>query len=377
MSPAPTGLRRCAKLALVLCVLSAAAARPLIASSDGNADDGGNGGHGGKGANGAWFHGIAPAVLAQQSALRLRQTVHSPPPRPPAPPPSPPSPPPSPASPPPALPSPPPAKPPPAIGISYLGGQLLDSAKDAPAITVHVVWYGAWASSDAALTVLPNLVTGLSTSPYWGINSLYYDTVGGGYTYVQKAVALGSQAFVNSTSSAGYVGTSLTDTDIFNVVVGAISANALPLSASAVYVVLTSGEVSESGSSTSHFCTQCARCHRAWECALTPARSPDCGWHRSGTINGVLVPFAFVGQPTQVRIPAPKRIGKGRRMLHQNGAVLTASSVHQRVLLRHSSYPLIHYTKRGASQRGRRRRDGLHAGSRDGRKCVPRPAVFS
>lgn len=57
-------------------------------------------------------------------------------------------------------------------GINYHNGLILDTV-NVPTLTVHALWYGAWASGDGALKVLPALVTGMSNTPYWKINNLY------------------------------------------------------------------------------------------------------------------------------------------------------------------------------------------------------------
>jgi Phosphate-induced protein 1 conserved region len=62
---------------------------------------------------------------------------------------------------------------------------------------------------------------------------------------------------------------------VFNSVVNAINNGSLPIDNKGIYFVLTSADVSE----TTGFCTQ------------------YCGWHTYGTVNGVNVKFAFVGNP--------------------------------------------------------------------------------
>src|SRR3954451_18733599 len=55
-------------------------------------------------------------------------------------------------------------------GISYHGGPVMYSG-----VHVYLIWYGNWAG-DTADAILPNLVTGLSGSQYYNINTTYYDS---------------------------------------------------------------------------------------------------------------------------------------------------------------------------------------------------------
>lgn len=148
-------------------------------------------------------------------------------------------------------------------GISYHGGPVLTSGSN-----VYYIWYGNW-GTNSALAILPKLPVGLNASPYFNINTTYYN---GSNVHVKNAVSLIAQYAYPSTT----YGTSLTDANIQAIVAGAINGGHLAYDASGVYFVLTSSEIKE----TSGFCTK------------------YCGWHTHFALNGVNsqdVKYAFVG----------------------------------------------------------------------------------
>ena len=148
-------------------------------------------------------------------------------------------------------------------GISYHGGPVMLGTTNA-----YVIWYGNW-SGNTASSILTNLLSGMGGSPYFNINTTYYN---GSSTHVSNAVHYGG-----STSVAYPYGTSLTDANIQSIVSNAISSGALPSDTNGVYFVLTSGDVGE----TSGFLTQ------------------YCGWHTRGTINGADIKYSFVGDASK------------------------------------------------------------------------------
>jgi Phosphate-induced protein 1 conserved region len=148
-------------------------------------------------------------------------------------------------------------------GIFYHGGQLMLGTPN-----VYYIWYGNW-TNDTATTLLPAFAGGLSASPYFQINSTYYDAAN---VSVSGFATFASQATDNYSQ-----GTALTDAAVQMVVQNAISGGALPLDSNGVYFVLTSPDVNE----TSGFCTQ------------------YCAWHNHATINGANIKFGFVGNPAR------------------------------------------------------------------------------
>jgi hypothetical protein len=148
-------------------------------------------------------------------------------------------------------------------GISYHGGPLLNSTSGT---NVYYIWYGGW-SGNTATTILTSFAQSIGGSPYFNINTTYYDGSG---KHVTNAVN-----YKSSTTDAYSQGTSFGDSGVQAIVASAISSGRLPLDTNAVYFVLTSSDVNE----TSGFCTQ------------------YCGWHTHGTISGADIKYSFVGNP--------------------------------------------------------------------------------
>jgi hypothetical protein len=149
-----------------------------------------------------------------------------------------------------------------ANGISYHGGPVMSNG-----VNVYYIWYGNW-SGNSATSILTDLAGSIGGSPYFNINTTYYDSL-------NKAVQ-NSVAYAGSTSDTAYSqGKSLSDTQIKTVVSNAITSGALKSDPKGVYFVLTSSDVTAS----SGFCTQ------------------YCGWHTHATIGGADIKYAFVGNP--------------------------------------------------------------------------------
>jgi hypothetical protein len=129
---------------------------------------------------------------------------------------------------------------------------------------VYLIWYGNW-SGNTAQSILTNLVSNIGGSSYFNINTTYYDGSG---NHVLNAVSYGGFATDNYSQ-----GTSLTDSAVQLVVENAISIGKFPIDPDGVYFVLTSKDVAEK----SGFC------------------SNYCGWHTYGTISGLNIKYAFVG----------------------------------------------------------------------------------
>jgi len=146
-------------------------------------------------------------------------------------------------------------------GISYHGGPVVVGTNN-----IYYIWYGNW-SGNTAPTILTDLANHIGGSPYYNINTTYYN---GSNVHVSNSVA-----YKGSSSDAYSHGTSLSDSAIQAVVSDAITTNKLPKDTNGVYFVLTSADVTAS----SGFCTQ------------------YCGWHTHGTISGSDIKYAFVGNP--------------------------------------------------------------------------------
>jgi hypothetical protein len=152
-----------------------------------------------------------------------------------------------------------------ANGISYHGGPVMNNG-----VNIYYIWYGNW-SGNSATSILTDLASSIGGSPYFNINTTYSD---GQNRPVPNTKA--SVKYVSAASDAAYSqGKSLSDAQIKTVVSNAITSGALPSDSNGVYFVLTSSDVTAS----SGFCTQ------------------YCGWHTHGTIGGVDIKYAFIGNP--------------------------------------------------------------------------------
>jgi len=148
-------------------------------------------------------------------------------------------------------------------GIYYHGGPVMTSSAGA---NVYTIWYGNWNGNDAT-TILSDLLSHIGGSPYFNINTTYYDASA---RRVVNAVAPSGTA-----NDAYSQGSALSDSGVEAVVSRALTSGALPHDSNGVYFVLTSSDVNE----TSGFCTQ------------------YCGWHTHASIAGADIKFAFVGNP--------------------------------------------------------------------------------
>ena len=69
-------------------------------------------------------------------------------------------------------------------GISYHGGPLMLNGLNG-GVNVYVIWYGNW-SGNSAVTILTDLLQSEGGSPYYNINTTYFDRSG---THVSNAIA--------------------------------------------------------------------------------------------------------------------------------------------------------------------------------------------
>jgi hypothetical protein len=143
--------------------------------------------------------------------------------------------------------------------LTYHGGPVMVAPTN-----VYYIWYGSqW--DTASKNVLTNLAQHIGGSPYFNINTTYYN---GSNVHVQNSVTL-----AGSSINSGTLGTRLTDANIASIVSSAITSGALPNDANGVYMVLTDKTVT----ATSGFCTQ------------------YCGWHDHTTVSGKDIKYAFIG----------------------------------------------------------------------------------
>jgi len=150
----------------------------------------------------------------------------------------------------------------------HSGGSVMNNVAGT---NVYYIWYGNWAGNTAT-TILTDLAGSIGGSPYFNINTTYYDTLSGSKKYVTNAVH-----YLGSTTDNYSVGKALSDAQIQTVVSSAITSGRLPKDANGVYFVLTSKDVNES----SGFCTQ------------------YCGWHTHGTYSSTDIKYSFVGDASR------------------------------------------------------------------------------
>ncbi|HZR27638.1 MAG TPA: hypothetical protein VFA71_02570 [Terriglobales bacterium] len=144
-------------------------------------------------------------------------------------------------------------------GITYHGGAVMLNT-----IGIYYIWYGNW-KGNTAQAILTSFAQGIGGSPYFGINTTYFDASS---RHISNSVA-----FRGSTTDNYSQGKALSDSQVRAVVSAAISSGRLPKDVNAVYFVLTSADVT----ATSGFC------------------SVYCGWHTHGTIAGSDIKYSFVG----------------------------------------------------------------------------------
>ena len=144
-------------------------------------------------------------------------------------------------------------------GIAYYGGTVMT----APAgVNLYYIWYGDW-SKHPATAILTDLARTLGGSPFFNINTTYFDAGG---AHVVNAVN-----FLGSVNDAYSQGSTPTLSQVQTIVSHAISGG-LPADPNGVYMVLTSQDVVPAG-----FCNRL------------------CGLSRTFSLNGTNIKFAWVG----------------------------------------------------------------------------------
>ena len=142
--------------------------------------------------------------------------------------------------------------------IQYWGGSVLLGTAH-----VYIIWYGTFDSGTSG--IISAMVSSIGGSPYFNINSGYFDSSGNSVS--------NSLTLVRSVHNDYSRGKSLHSSDIGGIVADAI-AGGLNLEANGIYVVLTAGDVS-----------------------VTGFGSTFCGYHSVRTISNTSVHYAFIGNP--------------------------------------------------------------------------------
>jgi hypothetical protein len=143
--------------------------------------------------------------------------------------------------------------------VRYHGGPVLGGT-----VAIYFIWYGSWPETGAR-EILPDLLRGLTGSGYLRLQTRFRDPASG--------TAASELALRGSTTDRYSQGKAISDAGVANAVARAIVSGELPLDPDALYLVLSSADVSE----TSGFC------------------STYCGFHEHTRILGETVRFAFVG----------------------------------------------------------------------------------
>lgn len=147
-------------------------------------------------------------------------------------------------------------------GIIYHGGPVMINGAN-----VYFIWYGDWSSAidSAAQDILVDWASNIGGSPYFNINTAYYQASGAS---VPNLVTYGGSA-----TDFYSRGTSLSDANVRGIVADALARGDLPIDTDGVYFVLTAVDVAE----TSGFCSR------------------YCGWHTHSNIGGADIKYSFVG----------------------------------------------------------------------------------
>lgn len=146
----------------------------------------------------------------------------------------------------------------PSDGITNQGGFVLVEIP-----TLYLLFYGNWAStSSGSVAILDQWASSLNGSPQQNIASMYYQQLGiADRTYFGGNQMIYGGYYVNTSYTYGV---SLTDTNIYYIVVGALNQGIFPYNPLASYIVITDPTVTM----TSGFCTT------------------YCGWHTAAGYSG-------------------------------------------------------------------------------------------
>jgi len=148
--------------------------------------------------------------------------------------------------------------------IPYGGGPIM-----AGTVRLYYIFYGNWSAGDKS--ILTDLASTIGPSPYYHINTGYYDTGMGGSGGLHRVA--NSVAFGGSIPDNYSHGTTLTDPDVTSIISNAITSHQLPSDPNGVYLILGAADVSQAST-----------------CPLGNA----CGWHVTTTVSGVDIKYGFV-----------------------------------------------------------------------------------
>ena len=119
--------------------------------------------------------------------------------------------------------------------ITYHGGPIMLGTTH-----IYYIWYGNWATDPTGVSILQDLATSIGESPYYAINTGYYNSSG---MFVSKSVTFAGSTTDNySQGPTAVIGQIRAE----NIVTLAITSGRLPSDPNGVYFVLTSPDVVES-----------------------------------------------------------------------------------------------------------------------------------
>jgi hypothetical protein len=174
--------------------------------------------------------------------------------------------------------------------MAYHNGPIVTGVPD-----VFFIWYGTWdnnADNTAAQFILTDFLSNVGGSPYFQINAMYPNGIGG----APSGALFYSGAVIDRYSH----GLELTASDIAGIVETQITTGALPQDPSGIYVVLASADVS---SNSTGFCQASA---------LPP--------HGTGEAFGLQFRYAFIGNPNRCPlVAAPQFFSNGAQLPTPNG----------------------------------------------------------
>ena len=145
--------------------------------------------------------------------------------------------------------------------ITFHGGAVMTGHVD-----VFLIWYGNWPATSKRRAIITDFATHVP-SPYWNINKTFPNASGKTVGDITMALQTDDHYSVGKSN--------LSDDQIQTIVGNAISSGHLPKSANAIYLVLTSPDVTKAGFLTEY-----------------------CGWHTDARISGTTIKFGFIGDPT-------------------------------------------------------------------------------
>jgi Phosphate-induced protein 1 conserved region len=152
-------------------------------------------------------------------------------------------------------------------GIQYHGGPVINNAQG---VNVYLIWYGNWSGDPLAQSIVTDFVSNLGGSPYFNINTTYYDYGAGGADPVRNRVN-----YAGSITDSYSYGTALTDNDVYNIVLDPVASGKLPLDQNGVYFVLTSPDVDETSGLCTFYCAWHGYAYYQAAPGRTQLRSPS------------------------------------------------------------------------------------------------------